>query len=159
MLKLNRTTEYALIALRYLSQKPNRAAASAREMADAHGLPFDILAKTLQRLKDSGLLVSAQGARGGYRLHRPLSQVHLGEFLELMEGPGGVVACADQSESPNSCEFRHSCQIQGMMKNLNSRLQEFLAGIPLSELTVSASAQSAPQSYQLETFLPPQVRP
>src|SRR3954447_14140677 len=93
MIKLNRTTEYGLMALRHMSRKRSEVT-SAREIADSYGLPFEITAKTLQRLKDTGLIQSAQGARGGYTLQRPLSEVSLAEFLHLMEGQQSVVACA-----------------------------------------------------------------
>src|SRR5262245_14121899 len=97
MIKLNRTTEYGLMALRHMSRKRSsdpQSVTSAREVADSYGLPFEITAKTLQRLKDTGLIHSAQGARGGYTLQRALSDVTLAEFLRLMEGPQAVVACA-----------------------------------------------------------------
>src|SRR5580704_999027 len=98
MIKLNRTTEYGLMALRHMSQKHRTEGTaevtSAREIADFYCLPFEITAKTLQRLKDTGLIQSAQGARGGYTLQRSLQDVNLAEFLQLMEGPQAVVACA-----------------------------------------------------------------
>ena len=85
MLRLNRTTEYGIFALRHLDQKGLGESASAREIADQFGLPFDITAKTLQRLKDAGLIASAQGSRGGYKLQRSLDEVNLAEFLDMME--------------------------------------------------------------------------
>ena len=73
MIKLNRTTEYGLMALRHMSRKQaSGGVTSAREVADSYGLPFEITAKTLQRLRDTGLIQSAQGARGGYTLQRSL---------------------------------------------------------------------------------------
>ncbi|MBI2711274.1 MAG: IscS subfamily cysteine desulfurase [Bdellovibrio sp.] len=48
---------------------------SAREIADTYGLPFEITAKTLQRLKETGLIESAHGAKGGYTLHRSLDEI------------------------------------------------------------------------------------
>src|ERR1051325_2246654 len=99
MIKINRTTEYGLMALRHMSRKREATeVTSAREIADSYGLPFEITAKTLQRLKDTGLIQSAHGARGGYTLHRPLSEVSLAEFLELMEGPQSVVTCVSAAE-------------------------------------------------------------
>src|SRR3954467_14490649 len=100
MIKLNRTTEYGLMALRHMSRK-RAEVTSAREIADTYGLPFEITAKTLQRLKDTGLIQSAQGARGGYTLQRPLGEVNLAEFLNLMEGPQSVVACAGSLANPD----------------------------------------------------------
>ncbi|MGK5082469.1 Rrf2 family transcriptional regulator [Bdellovibrionota bacterium FG-1] len=147
MIKLNRTTEYGLMALRHMNRK--RAAAgvgelsevtSAREISDSYGLPFEITAKTLQRLKDTGLIQSAQGARGGYTLSRSLADINVAEFLALMEGPQSVVACAG-SISPDpvhsTCAYKGRCEIKHMMNDLNSRLSGFLAGISLIELAHS----------------------
>jgi Rrf2 family protein len=136
MIRLNRTTEYGLVALRHMSRKSNLDVTSAREIADHYGFPFEITAKTLQRLRDTGLIDSAQGARGGYTLQRPLSQVTLAEFLELMEGPQAVVACTSaSSHSASSCDYGTRCEIKSLMNGLNQKVMQFLSGIRLAELT------------------------
>jgi len=141
MLKLNKTTEYGLIALRHLSRKRPDESASAREIADEHGLPFEITAKTLQKLKDTGILQSAHGARGGYTVQRPLDQVTLAEFLRLMEGPVGVVSCVSSGASP--CDYEAKCGLSPVMSDLNDRMVQFLSGIRLSELTTVPSGAAA----------------
>ena len=149
MIKLNRATEYALIALRHMNRKAAadvRAVTSAREIADQYGLPFEITAKTLQRLRDTGLIDSAQGARGGYLLQSDLNQISLAQFLDLMEGGQSIVACAPiekPTHAPSSkaakddchCEYHSACEIRGVMSGLNRRIREFLGGIRLAELT------------------------
>lgn len=141
MIKLNRTTEYGLMALRHMSRKTKQGptdVTSAREIADSYGLPFEITAKTLQRLKDTGLIHSAQGARGGYALTRELADISLAEFLSLMEGPQAFVAC---SNSPAvepltpGCEYSGKCELKHVMGDLNSRIYNFLAGIRLAEFS------------------------
>lgn len=138
MIKLNRTTEYGIIALRHISRKygidPTQVT-SAREIADSYGLPFEITAKTLQRLKDTGLIQSAHGAKGGYILHRPLNEVSLAEFLKLMEGQQSVVMCAGSADHhPTECEYGSRCEIKHVMGQLNDRIFNFLSGIQLAEL-------------------------
>src|SRR3954468_6180934 len=101
MIRLNRTTEYGLMALRHMSRKlagESREVTSAREVSDRYGLPFEITAKTLQRLKDTGLIQSAHGAKGGYTLSGSLQGISFARFLELMEGPQSVVACESKSK-------------------------------------------------------------
>jgi len=143
MVKLNRTTEYGLIALRYMMSKQTHGDASvtsARELADRYALPFEITAKTLQRMKESGLIESAHGARGGYTIARCPSKLNLAEFLELMEGPQAVVGCTNPAlqTSPNAsskvCEYQSKCEVSGVMTDLNSRVKAFLAGILLTDL-------------------------
>lgn len=147
MIKLNRTTEYGLMALRHMSRKSKEGTefTSAREVSDVFGLPFEITAKTLQRMKDSGLIQSTQGARGGYVLQRPLEEITLAEFLEMMEGPQSVVACGShaplKAETPKAdggscgCEYHGKCEIRGLMSNLNTKVKSFLGGIRLTDLS------------------------
>lgn len=154
MIKLNRTTEYGLMALRHMSRKG--AAASAREIADSYGLPFEITAKTLQRLKDTGLIQSAQGARGGYTISRSLEDVSLAEFLELVEGPQGVVACASgESNSsahphPAGCEYRGKCEIKSVMSDLNERVYRFLSTIRLAELALPEQSSGLKMGFSAD---------
>ncbi len=139
MIKFNRTTEYGLMALRHMSRKqlmdPSEVT-SAREVADTYGLPFEITAKTLLRLKDSGLIQSAHGAKGGYTLQKSLEQISLAEFLDLMEGRQSLVACAiDSDESLLDCAYGNRCEIKHVMGRLNEKVARFLSGIQLSEIT------------------------
>ncbi len=147
MVKLKRTTEYGLIALRHIGRKNQEnpeGVVSAREIADHYGLPFEITAKTLQRLRDSGLIHSAQGVHGGYALSRSLEQVTLAEFLEAMEGPQALVLCAPlaqgvgeanlSEEAEGGCEYSCRCEVKGFMADLNQKVMGFLSGIRLADL-------------------------
>src|SRR4051794_34446404 len=138
MIRFNRTTEYGLIALRHISRKHSVdpiEVTSAREIADSYGLPFEITAKTLQRLKENGLIHSAHGAKGGYTLQRSLKEISLAEFLELMEGPQSLVACnAPTEDRSNECEYGSRCEIKHLMGRLNHQIFNFLSGILLADL-------------------------
>jgi Rrf2 family protein len=162
MIKLNRTTEYGLIALRHMNQKRKNEGAtsvtSAREIAESYGLPFEITAKTLQRLKDTGMIQSAQGARGGYTLQCSLSQTSLAEFLKLMEGGQSVVSCTSESSKTScECEYEQKCGLRPVMASLNDRVHTFLSGIFLSELTEETKTQKygLPFTYTTESALEP----
>ncbi len=135
---------------------------SAREIADHYGLPFEITAKTLQRLKDTGLIQSAQGARGGYTLQRSLSDVSLAEFLNLMEGPQSVVACAGGEALANEvegqgCAYHGKCEIRHLMSDLNARLFGFLSGIRLAELADGQYEPSKPIELRENLALGPSI--
>lgn len=139
MIKLNRATEYGLVALRHMNKKrrlQSSAVTSAREVSDCYGLPFEITAKTLQRLKDTGLISSAHGSRGGYTLQKSLEEISLAEFLQLMEGRRVLVACAPghAEGKKTKCEYHGKCEIKGLMAKLNQKVLNFLSGIKLAEL-------------------------
>ena len=71
MLKLTKKADYGLIALKHLAVVSGQGGtASAKEIADAYGIPLPLLAKILQKLTKTGLLVSLPGSSGGYKLAR-----------------------------------------------------------------------------------------
>ena len=70
MLKLTKKADYGLMALKYLAEHPEAAALSAKDVADAYGIPAQLLAKILQQLTKKGLLCSHAGMNGGYALAR-----------------------------------------------------------------------------------------
>src|SRR5580658_10082849 len=70
MLKLTKKADYGLMALKYLAEHPEMPALSAKDVADAYGIPAQLLAKILQSLTKSGLLRSHAGMNGGYALAR-----------------------------------------------------------------------------------------
>ena len=149
MIKLNRTTEYGLIALKHISQTHSESSdpVSAREIADTYGLPFEITAKTLQRLKESGLIRSVQGVRGGYTLGKDVFGVSLSQFIDFMEGKAGVVACCEKAgtsptpeTSQDRCEYQPKCEIHPLMKELNGRIRNFLSEISLGDLLLMSES-------------------
>ena len=70
MLKLTKKADYGLMALKYLAEHPETPALSAKDIADAYGIPAQLLAKILQRMTKTGLLKSHAGMNGGYALSR-----------------------------------------------------------------------------------------
>lgn len=135
MIKLNRTTEYALIALHHLTKSSE--CVSAREVSESHLLPYDITAKTLQRLKDLGWIDSTSGSKGGYRLKVNPSQVSFAKFLESFEGYQSIVACCMVGEAATSCELKSGCEVRPFLSNLNAKVFHFLNSIPMSEIIES----------------------
>mgnify|MGYP001226087407 CR=1 FL=1 len=139
MLKLSKKVEYALIALKHMSELRGDDLASAREIAEQYHVPYDILGKVMQSLNRADLVESIQGARGGYRLRLPLSEVTLGQVIEAIDGPVQVVPCAGDHYS---CRQESSCNIKKPINQLQSQLQTFVFSLTLD--TLHGSTQDLP---------------
>ena len=87
MLKLTKKADYGLMALKYLAEHPETPALSAKDVADAYGIPAQLLAKILQRLTKVGLLRSHAGMNGGYALSRDARQISAFEVIHAIDGP------------------------------------------------------------------------
>jgi DNA-binding transcriptional ArsR family regulator len=65
MLALTKKTDYALIALSHLAKRPETVV-SAREIAEACGVPQPILTNILKTLASAGIMVSTRGAAADF---------------------------------------------------------------------------------------------
>ena len=96
MLRLSKKADYALIAMNHLARKQGSpsASTSARDIAERYDIPIELMAKVLQRLVRTGLLVSTQGTRGGYMLSRPSGSISVADVIQAIDGPFTVTACS-----------------------------------------------------------------
>ena len=71
MLSLSKRADYALLALSHLAvtraSDPTRLV-NAKELAEQHEIPVELLAKILQTLAKNGIVASHPGPTGGYKL-------------------------------------------------------------------------------------------
>ncbi len=82
---LTRTSEYALQALIHLTQNSGDWPISGKEIAEATGIPRKYLSKVLADLVRAGVLESARGKSGGFRMARPGNKTSLYEVLAPFE--------------------------------------------------------------------------
>ena len=131
-MRFNKDVEYALIALAAMSAE--RRLYSAREIAEAHSVPFGILSKTLQRLASEGILASVQGPRGGYRMDRSPEEVSLDEVMVAVQGQRHVVACLNDSEG---CEQEDGCIIKPGIGRMQKLWENLVSSLTLADFSRS----------------------
>jgi len=131
MLKLTKKADYGLMALKYLAEHPETAALSAKDVADAYGIPAQLLAKILQRLTKSGLLRSSAGMNGGYALARDPRQISAFEVIHAIDGPLFITSCF---KGAKSCELTPSCTIKEPLARVNDTITSVLKSISIYDL-------------------------
>lgn len=137
MLKFSKKVEYALMALFHMEGRPDADWATAREVADACGAPLELLGKVLQALSRAGLIESAQGARGGYRLARAADRITLGEVIEAVDGPVHIAACQDD---PSRCGQYSTCNIRQPVVRVQRELQDYMHHLSLASFRREGAA-------------------
>tara|TARA_Y100001970_G_scaffold242289_1_gene306596 strand:+ start:44453 stop:44851 length:399 start_codon:yes stop_codon:yes gene_type:complete len=132
MLNINKSIEYALIAIRHINNNSKNKLCTSREIANIYNIPQEILAKTLQKLCKKGYLLSRKGINGGYALNKNLETINLIDFIESIEGPIGVVQCSNDID----CEIVDNCNIKNPMNQINNNIRRTLSELSLYELTI-----------------------
>jgi len=140
MLRLSKKADYALMAMKHLATRPDAPSASAREIAEQYDIPIELMAKVLQRLVRTGLLVSTQGTRGGYTLSRPSALISVADVVEAIDGPFTVTAC---SSDKHDCDQYGKCSVRGPLWQIRERIVQTLGMVTLADMASDHEPTSA----------------
>ena len=141
MLRLSKKADYALIAMKHLAQAGAASSTSAREIAEQYNIPIELMAKVLQRLVRTGLLVSTQGTRGGYALVRQPAELTVADIIQAIDGPFTVTACSTDN---NGCEQFGTCSIRDPLWQIRERIVTALGTVTLAEMATDNVATGVP---------------
>ena len=86
-MKVSQKGLYALQALMMLARHYRQGAIRIRDIAYEENLPEKFLELILLELKNARMVESVRGAKGGYQLKRPPSQIFLSEVMRTIDGP------------------------------------------------------------------------
>jgi Rrf2 family protein len=98
-LKISQKGLYALQAMMTLARRHEQGAIKIREIAAESDLPEKFLELILLELKNARIVDSVRGARGGYQLRRPPSEIPLSDIIRLVDGPLAPMGDAEQLRS------------------------------------------------------------
>lgn len=150
MNKINRKLEYALIGLKHMRAKAPGELTSVKELAQNYGCPFDATSRVMQVLAQKGVLISEQGAHGGYMIGRDLAKLSFQELSEILLGKIAVARCLSDDVEDSGCEMRGSCNIISPVQALNRKLNEFYKGLSIAELIETTRSKSQTKVVQTE---------
>jgi Rrf2 family transcriptional regulator, cysteine metabolism repressor len=134
-MKLSAKAEYACLAIIALAlQRSDAGLVRVREIAVAYHIPERYLIQILLQLKAAGLVQSARGSSGGYRLARDPRQISLGEVLCAIDGPG---------EPPREVPGPAAQALASVWERLQANQRALLDQITIAQL----ADQHAPQDW------------
>jgi Rrf2 family protein len=121
---ITRETDYAVRTVLYLAREVNRIA-NVTEVAHAMHIPKSFLAKILQRLTKSNILVSSRGVKGGFKLAKKPSEISLLDILMSIQGAATINLCVIDSKK---CKLSATCSVHpvwiDIRKEVEKRLQK-----------------------------------
>jgi Rrf2 family protein len=146
MLSLNRKTDYALVALADMADRPEQWA-SAREIAERSDVPSALLMNVLKTLHQAGILRSTRGSRGGYRIVADLERLSLFDLVRVLEktesapeADGGEPACCGRYKISHS-------GLHGPVHAFHQHLRQFLRSVMLSDLVLPGRRIDVPVEH------------
>lgn len=135
MLRLSKLTDYAVVVLIRLGACDRTApdcVQTSPGLSAGTGVPEPTVAKVLKALATAGLVSSQRGARGGYRLVRPLEAISVADVISAVDGPIALTACVDGSTA--CCDVSSVCAVKGRWDLVNDAMHHALSAITLADM-------------------------
>lgn len=140
MLRVSKLTDYAVVVLSRLEAEGG--VQTAPGLAAGTGVAEPTVAKVLKLLSQAGLVEGLRGARGGYRLLRPLADLPLSDVIVAIDGPIALTACVDGGFG--LCEAEHVCPVRGRWDPVNAAIRDALSAITVARIASPLPAAPSP---------------
>jgi Rrf2 family protein len=129
--------------MKHLAEHVEQGSCSAKDVADAYGIPPEALAKILQKLVKAGLLRSQHGMNGGYTLARDAERISAFEVIRAIDGPLFITSCVTVR---GECDQTDRCTIREPLRRVNQSLEDVLRRITISHMKEEAGSEEKSES-------------
>lgn len=132
-MRLTSLADYAVVMMAAAARREDGGVRlSAACLSEETGVPLPTAQKLMGRLASAGLLTSARGTGGGFRLSREARGISLADIIEAVEGPIAMTNCADGHR--HDCALEGSCQVRPHVSAVNGAVRGALQGVSLASL-------------------------
>lgn len=127
--------EYGLRCLLRLAQAGAGMTVTINEIARAEKISAPLAAKMMRILREGGLVESALGQTGGYRLVRPPEKIAVKQAMTVLGGDlfGGEF-CSKFSGREERCTHSIDCSIRSLWRAVQAVVDQLLSRTTLKDL-------------------------
>jgi Rrf2 family iron-sulfur cluster assembly transcriptional regulator len=132
-MRLSTKGRYAVMAMADLARAEGgteRATALA-EIAHRQEISLSYLEQLFARLRRKGLVVSARGPGGGYRLARSAEETWIADIVHAVDEPLRATRCAQAKGCMTKGE---RCLTHDLWEDLGHRIEDYLASVSLADV-------------------------
>jgi Rrf2 family iron-sulfur cluster assembly transcriptional regulator len=114
-------------------KNPAATPVTLAEIAARQGISLAYLEQLFGRLRRAGLVVSARGPGGGYRLAYPAADTRIADIVLAVDEPIRATRC--EHGSPKGCQGgRSRCLTHDLWEELGNQIHLFLASVSLEDV-------------------------
>lgn len=121
MVKITKKADYGLTFLVALTQQSNEYR-SLSSISNEFNLPYKFIGQVAALLLQAGIVISKEGASGGYRLAKDPQAISLQSILEILDGPVVKVDCLNGKPCLRSKTCNHRYVVAQLAQTINESL-------------------------------------
>ena len=134
-MKLTNKGRYAVMAMADLATNTNNGPISLTEISIRQNISLAYLEQIFIKLKDNKLVKSSRGAKGGYVLEKPASEIKLSNIIYAVNEEVKTLNC--NKNSKRGCNHKSSkCITHNLWDQLDQHINGFFEKVKLQDLTI-----------------------
>ena len=134
-MKLTNKGRYAVMAMADLASNTNNGPISLKEISIRQNISLAYLEQIFIKLKDNKLVKSSRGAKGGYVLERPASEIKLSNIIFAVNEEVKTLNC--NKNAKRGCNHKSSkCITHNLWDQLDQHINGFFEKVKLQDLTI-----------------------
>lgn len=126
-MKLTSKGRYAVTAMIDIALNQDKGAITLSLISERQGISLSYLEQLFAKLKKAGLVSSARGPGGGYRLSRIASEISISEIIRAVDESIDARKCTGKS----NCHGGEECLSHSLWTDLSDTIDSFLKSITL----------------------------
>jgi Rrf2 family transcriptional regulator, iron-sulfur cluster assembly transcription factor len=130
--ELNTRGRYAVTAMADLARYGAESALALPMIAERQQISLAYLEQLFLKLRRAGLVESARGRSGGYRLGRPASMISVAQIMAAVDEDTRMTRCHGEQAKP--CLAGQRCLTHGLWDALGEQIAAFLENVTLQEV-------------------------
>jgi Rrf2 family protein len=134
MLKIAKSVEYAIFALKYINENPESECISTKEISETMNIPYDLLAKIMQKLVKNGMIESQQGTKGGYAMKALPESISISDIINALDQRIQFTDCMVENPSIEDCGRVEDCCIRNPLSRIQNKLNLLFSNTSLKEI-------------------------
>jgi len=131
-MKLSTKGRYAVMAMADLARMGAEGPVTLSDIASRQEISLSYLEQLFAKLRRAGLVKSARGPGGGYRLARAAADTRVADIMLAVEEPVDVTRCRHQVRG--CMETGARCITHDLWDELGRNIHLFLAGVTLDDV-------------------------
>lgn len=129
-MRLTTKGRYAVTAMLDLAIHFGEGPITLADISHRQGISLSYLEQLFSRLRKKGLVISARGPGGGYKLSRAANEIAVAEIVTAIDEKVDATRCGGLA----NCQDDQPCLTHELWSDLSQRIYEFLSGITLGDL-------------------------
>ena len=133
-MRLSTKGRYAVMAMADLARRQSDAvrAVALADIATRQEISLSYLEQLFARLRRKGLVQSARGPGGGYRLAKAADATSIADIVLAVDEPLRATRCADRGKG---CMLKgERCLTHDLWEDLGHRIEDYLASVSLADV-------------------------